>query len=275
MTQTSYLKTGTLYPPGSTFKVVTGVSALDNISGIENEVYEDKGKIDLGGGYTLANDNNKVMGNINLHDAMVRSSNVYFGELGIRLNNDLFDTAQKFMFNKNNPSDGLIIDTSRFPDYSSHEKGNLAQTGIGQAEILATPIQMALVAQAVANDGIMMKPSLVSKVTDYNQNTINSFKPDEIATISNAENIGKIKLYMKEVVSKGTGTRAQVKGVSVCGKTGTAQHVESKTPHSWFIGFAPYDNPQVAIAVLVEEGGYGGTAAARITSQVLSKYFAK
>ena len=264
-----------MYPPGSTFKVVTGVSALDNISGIENEVYEDKGKIDLGGGYTLANDNNKVMGNINLHDAMVRSSNVYFGELGIRLNNDLFDTAQKFMFNKNIPSDGLIIDTSRFPDYSSNEKGNLAQTGIGQAEILATPIQMALVAQAVANDGIMMKPSLVSKVTDYNQNTIKSFKPDEIATISNAENIGKIKLYMKDVVSKGTGTRAQVKGVSVCGKTGTAQHVESKTPHSWFIGFAPYDNPQVAIAVLVEEGGYGGTAAARITSQVLSKYFAK
>ena len=80
---------------------------------------------------------------------------------------------------------------------------------------------------------------------------------------------------MKDVVSKGTGTRAQVKGVSVCGKTGTAQHIESKTPHSWFIGFAPYDNPQVAFAVLVEEGGYGGTAAARITSQVLSKYFAK
>ncbi len=80
---------------------------------------------------------------------------------------------------------------------------------------------------------------------------------------------------MRDVVSKGTGTRAQVSGIQVCGKTGTAQHIESKTPHSWFIGFAPYKNPEIAIAVIVEDGGYGGVAAARISSKVMSKYFNK
>jgi len=264
-----------LYPPGSTFKVVTGISALENIEGIGEETFNDNGKMVIGDDYTLSNDKGKAYGKINFEQAMIKSSNVFFGDLGIRLGKNLFKTAEAFGFNKDIPADGIIVDNSRFPKYKDSEIGNLAQTGIGQAEILATPVQMALVAQAVANNGTMLKPTLVSKVVDYSGRTIKQSSPSVISQVTSEGYAAEIKRFMREVVSKGTGTNAQVSGVQVCGKTGTAQHIESKTPHSWFIGFAPYKNPEIAIAVIVEEGGYGGTAAAKISSKVMRKYFKK
>ncbi|HEY5585002.1 MAG TPA: penicillin-binding transpeptidase domain-containing protein [Ruminiclostridium sp.] len=264
-----------LYAPGSTFKVVTGISALENIEGIGDETFNDVGKLDLGGGYTLSNDKGKAMGKINFEQAMIKSSNVFFGNLGIRLKGNLLKTAERFKFNKDIPAEGIIIDKSRFPSYKANEKGNLAQSGMGQAEVLATPIQMALVAQTIANDGVMMKPTLINKVTDYSGNVVQNLNTSSIGEITSVGYASEIRRFMRDVVSKGTGTRAQVSGIQVCGKTGTAQHLESKTPHSWFIGFAPYKNPEIAIAVIVEEGGYGGVAAATISSKVMSKYFKK
>jgi len=264
-----------LYAPGSTFKIITGVSALENIEGIEDEIFNDTGKLDLGGGYSLSNDKGKAMGKINFEQAMIRSSNLFFGDLGIRLKGNLLDTAERFRFNRNIPADGIIIDKSRFPSYKSNEKGNLAQSGFGQAEVLATPIQMALVAQTIANDGVMMSPTLINKVTDYSGNVVQNLNTSSIGEITSAGYASEIGRFMREVVLKGTGTRAQVSGIQVCGKTGTAQHLESKTPHSWFVGFAPYKNPEIAIAVIVEEGGYGGVTAARISSKVMNKYFGK
>ncbi len=262
-----------LYPPGSTFKVITGISALENIEGIGEETFNDEGKLVIGKDYTLSNDKGKAMGKINFEQAMIKSSNVFFGDLGMRLGKELFKTAEAFGFNRNIPADGIIVDNSRFPQYKASEKGNLAQTGIGQAEILATPVQMALVAQTIANDGIMLKPSLVGKVVDFSGKTIKESSPSVLAQVTSQEYAAEIRRFMREVVSKGTGTNARISGVQVCGKTGTAQHIESKTPHSWFIGFAPYNKPEIAIAVIVEEGGYGGTAAAKISSQVMRKYF--
>ncbi|PYG90322.1 cell division protein FtsI/penicillin-binding protein 2 [Ruminiclostridium sufflavum DSM 19573] len=264
-----------LYPPGSTFKVVTGISALENIDGITEEIFNDTGKMDLGGGYTLSNDKGKAMGKINFRQAVAKSSNLYFGDLGIRLEDKLFKTAERFGFNKNIPAEGILIDNSRFPKYKSSEKGNLAQSGFGQAEVLATPVQMALVAQTIANDGIMMRPTLINKITDYSGNVVQSLNTSSIGEITETQYAAEMKNFMKDVVSKGTGTRAQVRGIKVCGKTGTAQHIESKNPHSWFIGFAPYEKPEIAIAVIVEEGGYGGVAAAGISSKVMSEYFKK
>lgn len=264
-----------LYAPGSTFKVVTGISGLENIEGLGKETFVDEGKMDLGGGYTLSNDKGKAMGKISLEQAMIKSSNLFFGNLGIRLEGKLLKTAESFGFNRNIPADGIIIDKSRFPSYKSNEKGNMAQSGFGQAEVLATPIQMALVAQTVANDGVMLKPTLINKVTDYSGNVVQNLNTSSIGEVTSAGYASEIRRFMRDVVSKGTGTRAQVSGIQVCGKTGTAQHIESKTPNSWFIGFAPYKNPEIAIAVIVEEGGYGGVAAAKISAQVMSKYFKK
>ncbi len=264
-----------LYAPGSAFKVVTGISALENIEGISEETFNDTGKMDLGGGYTLSNDKGKALGKINFGQAVIKSSNLYFGDLSIRLEDGLLKTAEKFRFNKNIPAEGIIIDNSRFPKYKSSEKGNMAQSGFGQAEVLATPIQMALVAQTIANDGIMMRPTLINKVVDYSGNVVKSLNASSIGEITTTQYAAEMRNYMRDVVSKGTGTRAQVRAIQVCGKTGTAQHIESKIPHSWFIGFAPYKKPEIAIAVIVEEGGYGGVTAARISSAVMSEYFRK
>lgn len=264
-----------LYPPGSTFKVLTAASGLENIPNLKNETFNDSGKLKIGPDYTLSNDSGAVYGNINLEQALIKSSNVFFGDLGIRLGKNLYGTAEKFMFNKDIKADGIIIDKSRFPKYTTSQKGNMAQSAIGQAEVLATPVQMALVAQAIANDGLMVSPTLISKVIAPDGKELKYPSVNQIGQVTSKENADIIGLAMKNTVAYGTGTRAQVSGVNVCGKTGTAQNAEGPTPHSWFIGYAPYEEPEIAIAVIVEQGGYGSVAAAQITSQVLNKYFSR
>jgi len=217
-----------------------------------------------------------VLGNIGFKEAFAHSSNVFFGNLGIELGNDkLKATAEKFYFNKNTPVDGIILDNSKFPSYKSNEKGNIAQSGIGQAEVLATPMEMALIASTIANDGIMMKPYTVQQVMDSEGKAVKNIEPKSNGNVISKDNAKIMKDLMRAVVTNGTGGNAEVSGIKAAGKTGTADHVESKNPHAWFIGFAPYDNPQVAIAVLVEEGGVGGKAAAKIAGQVMSAVIKK
>lgn len=271
--------TSGLYPPGSIFKVVTAVSALENITDVNNRVFEDRGVLVFNPKESLRNYNGVVLGDINLKEATVNSSNVVYGTLGMELGNDkLKSTAEKFYFNKNIPSDGIVIENSKFPSIKDYEVGNLAQSAIGQSSILATPIQMALVASAVANDGVMMKPHVVKEVLNNKGDVLEKIKIDSIGKVTSKENASIIKDHMKAVVERGTGKAAGVYGIDVCGKTGTAEHStggSNKEPHSWFIGFAPYDNPQIAIAVIVEEGGVGGGIASSIASSMFKEALVK
>lgn len=262
-----------LYPPGSIFKTITTIGALENLSGVMERIFEDNGKLVFNAKYSLSNYGGAVFGNINLKDAFVKSSNVVYGTLAMELGNEkLKKTAEKFMFNENTPSDGIVINNSRFPTIPKYEEGNIAQSGIGQSSILATPMQMALVASTIANDGVMMRPMLVSEILSSQDKKLKTIEPKIISNVTTKANANIVKDFMKEVVSGGTGKAAAVPGVTVCGKTGTADHDDKpnvdEPPHSWFIGFAPYENPTVAIAVIVEEGGTGGGAAAKIASGV-------
>jgi peptidoglycan glycosyltransferase len=131
---------------------------------------------------------------------------------------------------------------------------------------------MALVASTVANNGVMAKPYLVSQVTTSKGNLVKDVQPESIGQIISPSIANTMKGFMKSVVQEGTGTNAAVDGVEVCGKTGTADHQEDghdAPPHSWFIGFGPYEDPQVAVAVIVENGGQGGKAAAGIASELM------
>ena len=132
---------------------------------------------------------------------------------------------------------------------------------------------MALTVAAVANDGIMMKPMLVNEVLTPEGSNLKTIEPEVISTVTTKDNAKIIKEFMRGVVTSGTGAAAAVPGIAVGGKTGTADHDDKKDiaepPHSWFIGFAPYENPTIALAVIVEEGGTGGGAAARIASGVI------
>lgn len=264
-----------LYPPGSTFKVITAVSALENISGIEDRTFKDEGRINFNGSESLENYKGNVFGNINLRTAFLKSSNVVFGSLAMELGNTtLRETAEKFLFNKSIPSRTLTIDDSRFPTYGSEEVGNIAQSGIGQSGVLASPIEMALVASAIANNGVMMEPNIVNKIIDSNGNTLKEFKPQEAVTVTTPEIAGKVKEYMKAVVNEGTGGAAKMWTKQVAGKTGTADHdAGDKKPHTWFIGFAGYDEPEIAIAIIAEDAGNNSYNAAGMAKDILSTYF--
>ncbi|MCT8976417.1 penicillin-binding protein 2 [Clostridium sp. CX1] len=265
--------TAGLYPPGSTFKAVTAISALENIPGISNRRFDDNGSLFISNDYSLHNFSGEVLGNIGFKEAFVHSSNVVFGGLGLELGNDkLKATSEKFFFNKEIPTDGIPVEPSKFPTLKKYEKGSIAQSAIGQSSDLASPLQMAVVSSTIANGGIMMKPHLVKEVVTSKGELIKSIQPESIGQITSSDVANRVKEYMKGVVSEGTGGNAAIEGIEVGGKTGTADHLEGgkeATPHSWFIGFAPYNNPEVAVAVIVEEGGQGGKAAARIASEVM------
>lgn len=265
-----------LYPPGSSFKTVTAVSALGNLNNVYGKTFDDTGKLAVNGTELLENYNGEVLGNLDFKSAYVHSSNVVFGTLGLDLgNNALKETAEKFYFNKNIPSVGLTIENSKFPTYKNNEKGNIAQSGIGQSGVLATPMQMALVVSTVANNGIMMQPMMVKEILSSKGKSIEKIEPKQLGQIMPGETARSMKELMRGVVAEGTGTNAALQNIVVSGKTGTADHDDpskQKAPHSWFTGFAPYDNPKIAIAVIVEDGGQGGGIAAGITRQLIETY---
>ncbi len=271
--------TSGLYPPGSTFKVVTAISALENIQGINYRSFQDNGSIQIGKDYSLSNYNGESFGTISFRNAFVHSSNVVFGSLGLELGNKkLKDTAEKLYFNKETPTDGISLEKSQFPSLRVYDKGSIAQSAIGQSSVLSTPMEMALVASTVANNGVMMRPHLVKEVLNSKGNLIKTIPEESNGEVISKSTANIVKDLMRDVVSEGTGRNAAVDGAQVCGKTGTADHNgtnKGEAAHSWFIGFAPYDNPQVAVAVIVENGGQGGIAAANIASNIISQSLKK
>lgn len=262
-----------LYPPGSTFKTVTAVSALKNLNGIMTKNFVDNGTLRFNASQSLNDFAGESFGSIDFKEAYVHSSNVVFGTIGMELGNtNLKNTAESFYFNRSMPSDGIVVDKSNFPTFKSYEVGNIAQSAIGQSEVLATPMQMVMVASTIANNGVMMEPHLVNSVVSSTGGTIKTFTNTSLGTIMSPGDANTMKDFMRGVVTDGTGSAADVSGLNVAGKTGTADHKEGgkdATPHSWFIGFAPANNPKIAVAVIVEDGGQGGIAAAKIAAGVI------
>lgn len=260
-----------MYPPGSTFKVITAVSALENLPGIKNKKFNDEGILVFNDNESLSNYGGTSYGNIDLKKAFYKSSNVVFGTLGIDLGNKaLKATAEKFYFNNDIPSKDFNIKKSRFPNLKENELGNMAQGAIGQGEVLVTPVQMALATAAIANDGVMMRPYLVKDILKPNGDSIKKTEPEKFQQVTTVENAQTVKNYMRATVTSGTGGSAALNSVEVSGKTGTADTArQGEKPHSWFVGFAPYENPKIAVAVIVENGGVGSGRAAEITREVI------
>lgn len=255
-----------LYPPGSIFKLVVTSSILKNK--LEDKEIECTGGVDVGG-YVIKDSDGKAHGKIKLKDALKYSCNSYFINQGLQLgNSNLYNEASKFRFNKNMQTD-IKIAQSVFPNKTNNS--NIALQSIGQGEVLMTPLHAAMMAAAIANKGIMMQPYTVSSITNSENKVIRSFKPKQISQVMDENTANIIKDLMVEVVKSGTGTRAKVSNVVVAGKTGTAEVSGNQKSHAWFVGFAPAEKPRVAIAVLVENGGSGGSTAAPIASRVLKK----
>ncbi|MBT0771197.1 penicillin-binding protein 2 [Kineosporia sp. J2-2] len=268
-----------LYPPGSTFKLVTSAAALssgeysaDSSDGLIGDAI-----ITLPGtSTTLKNDTNAPCadGSPTLTEALVESCNTTYAQLGIDLGEEaMSEQASKFGFGQDLTIPQRVTE-SIFSDGALADS-YLGQSSIGQYNVRTTPLQVAMIAAGIANDGVVMRPNLVKKVTSADGKTVSEPGAEELSEAVTPEVAEELTEMMKAVVQNGTGTNAQISGVEVAGKTGTAQNAEGAAPHAWFTSFAPADDPQVAVAVVVESGGkagneaWGGTVAAPIAKAVM------
>lgn len=268
-----------VYPPGSTFKVVTAAAALENgVVSDENSTVPGPASLDLPLTSTnLPNEDGRACGPNNettLIHALEISCNTTFGSLGLDLGGEkLRAQAAKFGF-----GDALQIpmrvSVSSVP--ADLNAPQAAQAAIGQYDVRATPLQMAMVAAGIGNKGSVMTPYLIQSVRSANLDIIESAPdPVELSQAVSEQTASTLTKMMVSVVDNGSGARARIPGVDVAGKTGTAQHDPGKPPHAWFISFAPAVNPKVAVAVVVEDGGVtgsevgGGRVAAPIARAVM------
>jgi penicillin-binding protein A len=268
-----------VYPPGSTFKLVTTASALENIKDVGKKSYNCSGALSIYD-YVLKDHGGSSHGNINLETAFKVSCNITFGQIGMALGYDnLKNTAEKFMFNKNiSFNDDFSIFDLKEGEIQLKDKRNnalLAQNAIGQNQVTSNPLHMALVTAAIANDGVMMSPYLVKEIKDRYNVTLYAAKPEKLTEAVSVENSQKIKQYMEETVKTGTGKNARITGVKVGGKTGTAEVSENQEPHSWFVAYGGIESPEIAVAVIVENGGTGGGKAAPIAREIIKTYLKK
>ena len=249
-----------LYAPGSIFKVITATAALEN-PGI-NTNYDCKGSVTING-YTLNDYDKTAHGRLDLEGALVKSCNVSFGQMGVELGKEkLREVSEKYMLNKEIPFD-LKMSSSVFSKKRMDDT-ELGVTAIGQGKTLVTPLNMAMVASAIANNGEMVKPILVKQVESPEGKILTENYTKTLSTVTTPEVSQQLKDMMVKVVSSGTGKNASIRNVKVAGKTGTAENETDKS-HAWFIGFAPADDPELAISVILENSGStGGSAAAPI-----------
>lgn len=267
------------YPPGSTFKVVTASAALqNNLYSSADEATNSPLPWTMPGTTTeLKNEGSIPCRNATLRVALQYSCNTVFGKVGADLGNDkMLAEAKKFGFDSEQFTP-VRSSASVFSD--NMNQSQTALSSIGQYNTAATPLQMAMVASAVANDGKLMKPYMVDKLQSSNLDTIAQTEPEEMSQPLSSKNAQILQSMMETVVEKGTGTNAKIDGVTVGGKTGTAQHgvANSENPYAWFLSYAklPDGSSPVAVAVVIEDSSAnrddisGGGLAAPIAKSVM------
>jgi peptidoglycan glycosyltransferase len=262
------------YPPGSTFKLITAAAALSTGSYTPTTVIPAPATLPLPQSTSVLHNfqGESCGGQATLIQALTISCNTAFGGLGLTLGQDALRT-QADAFGFDSPySVPMKSATSVFPvDLSD---ANTIQSAIGQFDVRATPLQMAMVAAAIANGGVEMKPYLVDQLVGPDLRIVDQTKPAQLRRAVSPQVAAELTQMMESVVQHGTGTSAQIPGVAVAGKTGTAQNATGAAPHAWFVAFAPAVQPKIAIAVLVENGGgnsdaTGGAIAAPIAKAVI------
>jgi peptidoglycan glycosyltransferase len=267
------------YPPGSTFKVVTAIAAIDSGRYTPDSRINGRNGKRISG-VPLNNDQGESFGDITLTEALTHSVNTVFGEVGEKVGKA---TMKKYM-DRLGFGAPVEVDLPRDERAASGERQrgriipatngavDVGRMAIGQDKLTVTPLQMTMVASAVANGGKLMKPHLGDRIVDRDGRTVDRIQPEEMSQVMSADTASKVGAMMDQVVKEGTGTAAALEGIDVAGKTGTAE-VDHGCPNQlWFIAFAPAQDPRVAIAATVECGtGFGGTVAAPIAKAVMQE----
>lgn len=263
------------YAPGSTFKVVTTLAFMRQNPDYQNYSYRCTGEITAGKN-EIHCFGNEVHGRVDLADSLAYSCNTSFSNIGLSLNVDKFrDTAEDLLFDSELPCP-LVYNESSFNLKSDDGDAAIAMTAFGQGKLQVSPYHMALITSAIANNGVLMQPYLVDQITSAEGETVEKYVPESYKELMTADEAAQLTEYMQGVVEYGTARSLNSLGVSVAGKTGTSEYSDDKEKtHSWFIGFSNVENPDLALAVVIENSDSTGDVATDVAKKIFQAYYAE
>lgn len=263
-----------LYPPGSTFKIITALEFIRENDNYLDYSYMCEGSAYISGGTSIACFDSNVHGNESLLTAFANSCNSSFSTIGCGLNKTSFiNLCNTFLFNSNLPV-GFEYSKSSFSLTENSSISEMQETAIGQGKTMISPLHNLMIVSTIANKGVMMKPYIVDNIIDASGKCIKQNKPDEIGLFMSESEACYLTECMREVVVSGTGNSLRYSDFKACGKTGSAQYDDSDNYHSWFVGFAPCDDPEIAICVILE-GEYKGVPSAQYVARSVFEEFFK
>ena len=265
-----------LYPPGSTFKIITTLAHMRQNMENSTYAYVCSGKL-LAGGAVIHCYKNKSHGNINLEESFAESCNASYANIGLNLEKALFQkVCDSLLFNKELPMK-FPYSKSSFHLNEDDDEAVVMQCAIGQGTTLVTPFHMALITSAIANDGLLMNPYVIERIESHTGEIVKSYAPSAYGRLLTEEEATELQGYMEAVVDYGTGTKLQSENYNAFGKTGSAEFsAKAEHCHSWFVGFAQAEGKNdIAVAVLVEEAGSGSTVAVPIAKKIFDAYFSE
>lgn len=266
--------TNGLYTPGSTFKLFTLFEYLKQNPDYEQYSYNCKGSIDIDE-YTIKCAGGRWHGTEDLMASFANSCNSSFVNLGLTLDRDrLKETCNSLLFNSELPLNIPYRESQFVLDNASSEFETM-QTVIGQGKTLITPIHLVMIASALANDGVLMKPYMVTRVENIYGTTVKDYSPEKAGTLFSSSDTEILKGFMRAVVTSGTGTKLNSELYTAYGKTGTAQINDGSQSNSLFMGFAQKDDKKIAICVVMEDMPEGSTPAVPVAKAVFDEYFSE
>ena len=263
------------YPPGSTFKIITALEYIrENPDSYMNYRYTCNGRYTNGADINISCFHGSTHGEEDFFKSFAKSCNSSFANIGMSLDRDKFGkTLNELLYNEKLPLD-INYNISKLTVDSSLSDYDMSQISIGQGNATISPIQLNMITNAIANNGILMKPMFITEVVDANNMIIKEYKAEEYKRLLSEDEATVMKELMAEVVEKGTATKLQSEYYTAAGKTGSAEYNgNSLDSHAWFTGFAPVDDPKVSVTIIVEGVGTGGEYAVPIAKRIIDAYF--
>lgn len=259
------------YPPGSVFKLLTYAACIEEKLITNDTSFYCGGSYPIEysqGTYFIRDAGGQAHGGLSAADALVHSCNIVFAQMGLKLGKYRFlEYLDKFGLLEN-PDFPLMEMKNLLPARDELTDTQLAQSAFGQGEISVSPLSIALMASAIANEGKIMKPSIIKARTNHKGQTLYKNEPEVWKTPIGVDTARLVKQVMIETVERGTGYNARIEGLKIAGKTGSAENPMGET-HAWFVCFAPADNPEILLVIIIENAGAGGKAAAPLAKELL------
>jgi len=263
-----------LYPPGSTFKIMTSLEYIrENPDDYADYSYKCTGSITVDGS-TIKCYHGQVHGVQNFFESFANSCNSSFANIGLSLNQTSFaDTLSQLLFNQSLPVDFEYKKSSATASDNLSTEDKM-QLSIGQGSTTMTPLHLNMITMAIANDGVLMTPYLLDRVESVDGKVILSNEESEYGSIMTSDEAATLTEMMREVVESGTATGLNTDSYVAVGKTGSAEFEDSSSnSHAWFTGFAPADDPEICVTIIMEEAGSGGHMAVPVAKRIFDEYF--